>query len=57
MIFERAADLAFLGFAPGRVAGGAAEYLDHGCYGTPLDVRSPVAEDQELTTPVVPRAG
>ncbi|MBN1673459.1 MAG: hypothetical protein JXR37_20605 [Kiritimatiellae bacterium] len=41
---ERAVDLPFLTFALGRVAGGAAEYLDHRDCGTPMDMRIPVAE-------------
>ncbi len=44
MTFERAADLAFLGFALGRAAGGAGEFLDHRDYGTALDMRIPVDE-------------
>lgn len=41
---ERAVDLPYLAFALGRVAGGAAEYLDHRETGTALDMRIPVAE-------------
>lgn len=44
MTFERAADLAFLGFALGRAAGGAGEFLDHRDFGTALDMRIPVEE-------------
>jgi len=51
MTFDRAADLAFLGFALGRAAGGAAEYLDHRDYGTPMDARVPVSECETLTPP------
>jgi citrate synthase len=52
MTFERAADLAFLGFALGRAAGGAGEFLDHRDYGLPLDMRVPVEECKSLTPPV-----
>lgn len=48
MTFERAADLAFLGFALGRAAGGAGEFLDHRDYGTSLDMRIPVEECKAL---------
>ncbi len=41
---ERAVDLPLLMFALGRVAGGAAEYLDHRESGTGMDMRIPVAE-------------
>jgi succinyl-CoA synthetase alpha subunit/citrate synthase len=51
MTLERAGDLAFLGFALGRAAGGAAEYLDHRDYGTPLDMRIPVEECKPLVGP------
>jgi succinyl-CoA synthetase alpha subunit/citrate synthase len=51
MTFERAADLAFLGFALGRAAGGAGEFLDHRDYGTPLDMRIPVEEFNRATGP------
>ena len=51
MTFQRAADLAFLGFALGRAAGGAGEYLDHRDFGTPLDARVPVSECEALTPP------
>lgn len=44
----RALDLPFLAFALGRVAGGAAEYLDHRESGTDLDMRVPVAECKAL---------
>ena len=56
MTFDRAADLAFLGFALGRAAGGAGEYLDHRDYGTPLDARIPVTECEALTPPREPAA-
>lgn len=52
MTFERAGDLAFLGFALGRAAGGAGEFLDHRDYGQPLDMRVPVEECKSLTPPV-----
>lgn len=41
---ERAADLPFLTFALGRVAGGAGEYLDHRDTGSAMDMRVPVSE-------------
>ena len=58
LTFQRAADLAFLGFALGRAAGGAGEYLDHRDFGTPLDARIPVSECEALTPPrdLSPRA-
>ena len=56
MTFERAADLAFLGFALGRAAGGAAEYLDHRDFGLPMDMRIPVSECKALTAPREPSA-
>ncbi len=49
--FNRAADLAFLGFALGRVAGGAGEYLDHRDFGTPMDMRIGTKDTTALTTP------
>ncbi len=49
--FDRAADLAFLGFALGRVAGGAGEYLDHRDFGTPMDMRIGTKETTALTSP------
>ena len=52
MTFEHAADLAFLGFALGRAAGGAGESLDHRDFGTPMDMRIPVEECGALTTPM-----
>jgi len=51
MSFQRAADLPFLGFALGRAAGGAAEYLDHRDHGLPMDARVPVSECESLTPP------
>jgi succinyl-CoA synthetase alpha subunit len=48
---ERALDLPFLTFALGRVAGAAAEYLDHRESGTEMDMRVPVQECQVLTRP------
>ncbi|HUS90942.1 MAG TPA: hypothetical protein VM695_03790 [Phycisphaerae bacterium] len=51
MTFQRAADLAFLGFALGRAAGGAGEYLDHRDHGTPMDMRIPTSECEALTPP------
>ncbi|MCD4699910.1 MAG: hypothetical protein K8R91_04985, partial [Phycisphaerae bacterium] len=51
MTFDRAADLAFLGFALGRVAGGAGEYLDHRDFGSPMDMRIGTKECTALTAP------
>jgi len=51
MTFQRAADLPFLGFALGRAAGGAGEYLDHRDHGLPMDARIPVSECETLTPP------
>jgi succinyl-CoA synthetase alpha subunit len=48
---ERVYDLPFLTFALGRVAGGAAEYLDHREYGTDMDMRIPNSECRFLTRP------
>lgn len=48
---DRAVDLPFLTFALGRVAGGAAEYLDHRESGTDMDMRVPVSECKALTRP------
>lgn len=52
--FKRTRDLAFLGFALGRAAGGAGEFLDHRDYGSPLDMRVPPADvsGPETTKPV-----
>ena len=46
---DRAKKIAFLGFAVGRAAGGAAEYLDHCDYGQDMDMRIPVSECQSLS--------
>jgi succinyl-CoA synthetase alpha subunit len=46
---ERAIDLPFLTFALGRVAGGAAEYLDHRESGTDMDMRVPFRDYRVLT--------
>ena len=48
---KRVEDCAFLGFALGRAAGGAAEFLDHQDYGTPMDTRIPASECHSLTRP------
>jgi citrate synthase len=48
---DRAVDLPFITFALGRVAGGAAEYLDHRDFGTDMDMRVPVSECKTLTRP------
>jgi succinyl-CoA synthetase alpha subunit len=48
---QRVEDCAFLGFALGRAAGGAAEFLDHQDYGTPMDMRVPADECTSLTRP------
>ena len=48
---DRAVDLPFITFALGRVAGGAAEYLDHRESGTDMDMRVPVSECKALTRP------
>jgi citrate synthase len=47
----RVYDLPFLTFALGRVAGGAAEYLDHREYGTDMDMRIPNSECRFLIRP------
>jgi len=49
MTIRRACDIAFLVFALGRAAGGAAEFLDHQDHGTQMDMRIPVAECVALT--------
>lgn len=49
--YDRAVDLPFLAFALGRVAGGAAEYLDHKDYGQPMDMRIPASETKALVKP------
>jgi hypothetical protein len=51
LTLKRVEDCAFLGFALGRAAGGAAEFLDHQDYGTPMDMRIPVSECHSLTRP------
>ncbi|MFP4055483.1 MAG: hypothetical protein ACLF0G_01295 [Candidatus Brocadiia bacterium] len=48
---RRVEDCAFLGFALGRAAGGAAEFLDHQDHGTPMDMRVPTSECRSLTRP------
>ncbi len=48
---RRVEDCAFLSFALGRAAGGAAEFLDHQDYGSPMDMRVKTAECQSLTRP------
>jgi len=48
---KRAEDCAFLGFALGRAAGGAGEFLDHQDYGSPMDMRVPASDCQSLTRP------
>ncbi len=48
---KRVESCAFLGFALGRAAGGAAEFLDHEDYGTPMDMRAKTSECQSLTRP------
>ena len=51
MTIRRACDIAFLVFALGRAAGGAAEFLDHQDFGLPMDMRIPVDECDLLTQP------
>ncbi len=46
--FERAVAIPFMAFALGRAAGGAAEYLDHQDFGTPMDMRIPASETKAL---------
>lgn len=48
---KRVEDCAFLGFALGRAAGGASEYLDHQDFGTPMDMRIPAEQCESLTRP------
>jgi citrate synthase len=48
---KRVESCAFLGFALGRAAGGAAEFLDHEDYGMPMDMRVKTSECQSLTRP------
>jgi succinyl-CoA synthetase alpha subunit len=47
----RAEAIPFLAFALGRAAGGAAEYLDHQDFGTPMDMRIPTSETKALVRP------
>jgi len=49
MTVRRASDIAFLVFALGRAAGGAAEFLDHQDFGSPMDMRVPASETSGLT--------
>ncbi len=49
MTLKRVEDCSFLGFALGRAAGGAGEFLDHQDYGTAMDMRTPAAECEALT--------
>ncbi|MCG8571571.1 MAG: hypothetical protein MJB14_15655 [Spirochaetes bacterium] len=51
MTTQRVLDIPFIAFAYGRVAGGAGEYLDHQDFGTQMDMRVPIKECKELTTP------
>ena len=51
MTVRRASDIAFLVFALGRAAGGAAEFLDHQDFGLPMDMRVPASETSALTRP------
>jgi succinyl-CoA synthetase alpha subunit len=46
---KRVEECAFLGFALGRAAGGAAEFLDHEDYGMPMDMRIPADQCVALT--------
>lgn len=46
---KRVEDCAFLGFALGRAAGGAGEFLDHQDFGSPMDMRIPPGECHILT--------
>ena len=48
---ERVQNCAFLGFALGRVAGGAGEFMDHQDYGSAMDMRIKSAECTSLTRP------
>jgi len=48
---RRVEDCAFLGFAVGRSAGGAGEFLDHQDFGTDMDMRIPASECAVLTKP------
>lgn len=51
MTMQRVEDGAFLTFALGRAAGGAAEFLDHNDHGEPMDMRLPMSECRSLTHP------
>jgi hypothetical protein len=51
MTLSRAMDIPFMGFALGRVAGGAGEYLDHKDFGTDMDMRVRTSECRSLTRP------
>ncbi|MBN1795437.1 MAG: hypothetical protein JW804_02075 [Sedimentisphaerales bacterium] len=44
LTFKRVADIAFMVFALGRVAGAGGEFLDHQDFGMPMDMRIPVNE-------------
>lgn len=46
---KRVEDCAFLGFALGRAAGGAGEFLDHQDFGSPMDMRIPAEECHALS--------
>jgi len=48
---DQAIQTPFLAFALGRVAGGAAEYLDHQNHGLEMDMRIPIRECRSLTNP------
>ena len=48
---KRVEDCAFLGFALGRAAGGAGEFLDHQDFGLPMDMRIPREQCTSLTHP------
>ena len=51
MTRQQAMEIPFVAFALGRVAGGAAEYLDHQTYGLEMDMRIPVRECRALASP------
>lgn len=48
---KRVENCAFLGFALGRAAGGAGEFLDHQDFGLPMDMRIPASECSALSRP------
>ncbi len=48
---KRVEECAFLGFALGRVAGGAGEFLDHQDFNTAMDMRTPASDCVALTRP------